>query len=102
MHIFTQPLYRGKTPSTKESPEYDTKLYLVVKLQSGSSGEGEVMSSLLPLLPSQLWPGVVVTVKVPSINQIVLFEIFKIIVKFINILALKTLTLQISIKSLPV
>ena len=56
-----------------------------------SSG-GYGVTPLLPLLPDPLCPGVVVSVKVPSIGQIDLFKIiFKLILNFINILLLKTL-----------
>ena len=53
-------LYRYIRPLTTDSPEYDTKLHLIVRLQFWST-------SSLPLLPDPLW--VVVPVVVTSMCQ---------------------------------
>ena len=64
----------GKTPTTNECPDYDTKQ---------SDGEAPVMLQLwrmrstpwLPSLPGPLWPGVVATDKDPiyGLNRIKLW-----------------------------
>ena len=52
---------------------------------------------LLSLLPAPLWYNVIVLVRLSSIDQIDLFKImFKVIMNYINRLALKILILQLS------
>ena len=65
-------LYAGVIPNQNKCPEYDTKL---------SNSEAPVLelwrmgsTPSLPLLPSPLWPGVAVTVRVPSIAKIKRFN----------------------------
>ena len=68
-------LEKGKSPraTKKQCPEYDTKLHLITRLQFWSSGR-VWSTSLLPLTPGLLGPGVVVLVRVSSIGQIDLFK----------------------------
>ena len=61
-----------------ECAGYDSKLRLIVSLQSWSWGLWSTPS--LPLLSDPLWPKVVVPVTVPSVGQVELFNhLFRII-----------------------
>ena len=62
------PLWWG-IPTQKYFPGYDTKLYLMVKLQFWSNEECEVTPSL-SLFPGPLWPRMVVPFRVSSMGQI--------------------------------
>ena len=64
------PLYRGETLHQRECPGYDTKLHLLVELQFRRFR----VRGVLPLLSGPLWTNVVVSVKVPSTDQINLFK----------------------------
>ena len=75
-------------------PGYDTELHLVVRLQFMSC---KVISLILPGL---FWPRMVVPVSVSSMGQLDMFVMFRMILTYINTLALKTLILQLSMMCL--
>ena len=106
-----------KHESVFSSPSYGkivkkTKFFSFGK--ATSQGKGKTLNSnqlhlchillmVEGLCKSILWPGVVVLVKVPSMDQIDRFEkMFKIILKYIYTLTLKALILRLSMKCLPV
>ena len=66
----------------------------------GSSSVAWTVTHSLQLLSGSLWPTVIMPVRLSFLDQVNLFKIFKIILNRINILALKTFMLQLSLKCL--
>ena len=72
-----------KIPSPKEVFWYNIKLYPVTRLHFWCFGLYEVTSSL-PLFPGQLWPKVVVPVRILSMSHIDLFENYLYLIKILD------------------
>ena len=70
-------------PQEKESPGYNIKLHLMVRLQFWRSEECWLLSSLT-LIPGPLWLKVVVPVRLLSMGQTDLFKNYLVLISLFN------------------